>query len=1251
MAGGRECLGSSGRFIYPRSVTCLFLRLILIPPCRMLRALELAGFKSFADRTRFEFPDGITVVVGPNGSGKSNIVDAIKWVLGSQSAKSLRGKEMSDVIFKGSDSRPGAGAAEATIIFDNSSGDLPLEATEVHVTRRVYRSGEGEYLINNQAVRLKDVKNLIRGTGIGIDAYSLIEQGKVDRMLQANAKDRRAIFEEAAGISRFKAKKVEAERRLARVQQNLTRLGDIVDEVASRLRSLKSQASKAERYRQATERLRELRTQVAWADWTTLSDELQTGERELAEAISRHRELDARRQQIADQRQSLELELQEIADRARGVEEQRGQSLRQIAELNGRRVADEASIGDLRSQVAAALRRVRLLQTRAGSAAAELRSANERLREYQRELDTVRERLSGAEQERDEIQAEVAEVQVRRDDLRQQHLAAVRRVADLESKRQRGEQQIAETTRRLDQLQKRAEQSRELLHQSTEETERAAHRLASLDESIHEFAKRIELATAALQQSRRTLQRRRDEGSALKVRLQGVTERLSVLEDLQRRQEGVSGGVRTILEQWSGLETTSSAQQKSRGTGESGPVGDSGQSLQGIVADCFEVDVEVAPLVDAALGDRSQYLVCEGDAIQRAILENRIEINSRVGILRIDELPRRRAGDRIRLDGLRGVIGRLDRMIRCDDRHAPLARHLLGSTWLVDSLKTAWGLRKLSGAGLRFVTASGELLESDGTTVLGPGGVATGLVSRRSEMASAEQEIKHYRYQLTESEQESQRLSVRVDQEAAELGQLEQKHRALITDRAGVEAEHRHLSERLESRRVACDELAAEMAATVRERDETDAECRRIVADLTEQRRQVETLELHNVEVEEMFSGAQTALQQSAAAVMSVSVDVARAEQKVEALSVTLEQQRRDQSQREAAVAEVRQQAAQGRTRLGDLTQRILDATSRLALLHWESERDEAQLRELARAADAIREQMRRHRKSNESVIQEANQANEAVHAITSKRDNAKLRRDTLAERMLEDYEIDLRGGERPEDWVPPEDRDAVDAEITSLRGQVQKTGSVNMEALEELEELQTRYDELHGQYQDLTAAKDSLQRIISRINADSRRLFLDTLEAIRQNFQKLYRKSFGGGTADLILEESDDPLEAGVEIVATPPGKPSFNNSLLSGGEKALTAVALLMAIFQYRPSPFCVLDEVDAPFDEANIGRFVTVLTEFLDQTKFVVVTHSKKTMTAANTLYGVTMQESGVSKQVSIRFEDVSEDGEINAGGEAA
>jgi len=1205
----------------------------------MLKALEIAGFKSFADRTRFDFPDGITVVVGPNGSGKSNIVDAIKWVLGSQSAKSLRGKDMSDVIFKGSQTRKAAGAAEATIIFDNSGGNLPVDAAEVHVTRRVYRSGEGEYLINNQAVRLKDVKDLIRGTGIGIDAYSLIEQGKVDRMLQANAKDRRAIFEEAAGISRFKAKKVEAERRLARVQTNLTRLGDIVDEVASRLKSIRSQASKAERYRQASERLKELRTQLAWTDWGELSTELQTLDAELAVALTRQHELELHRQEMTQQRQAADLQLQEIADQARGTEEARSERLQRIAELVGRRDADNAAVVDLRLSMAKSLRRVRLLQSHAGSAAAELRGAHERLKEYEQELSHVRRQTAEVEANRDRIQTEVNQVLQQRESLQQQHLASVRRVAELEANRQRTESRISEAARTLAHLAKRLAVAETLLADASGEAVKSREHVAKLGTQIGAIAKEIELADAKLQASRRTLSRRTEENSAIKIRLQGVIERHHVLDELNRRQEGVSGGVRVILAQ------LDEASQWFQG------ITSFRHQVHGIVADCFHVDVQVAPLIDAALGHRSQYVVVSGNTVQDAILGGKLRIDSRVGLIRIDELPSRRPGDRIRLDGLRGVIGRGDRMIQCEEKFEPLARHLLSNTWLVDSLQTALGLRKLSGAGLRFVTAAGEVLESDGTTVVGPASTATGLVSRRSELIAAAQEIKHYRFQLSEGEQEVERVAAIVDEQAANLGRLEQRHRGLVTERAAAEAELRHAEERMQSRQSVYGEIDSEILSSTEVRETAAQQSQQLLEQITAGRHQTESLELRSAEIEEMLSESQTSLQSAIGAVMTISVDLARAEQKYEALAAAIQQQQRDQSEREAAVAEVRAQAESQRTRIKELTTRVLDASSRLATLHWDAQENAAELERLARHAADVRQANREILKASEEAMKNASAASEAVHSITAQRDNTKLRLETLAQRIFEDYELDLRGTDPPEDLQPPEDRHACEEEITNLRAQLQRTSSVNMEALEELEGLQTRYDELHQQYQDLTAAKDSLQRIIGRINADSRRLFMDTLEAIRQNFQVLYRKSFGGGHADLILEESEDPLEAGVEIVATPPGKPSFSNSLLSGGEKALTAVALLMSIFQYRPSPFCVLDEVDAPFDEANIGRFVMVLNEFLDHTKFVIVTHSKKTMTAATTLYGVTMQESGVSKQVSIRFEDVSEDGEISTEGEAA
>ncbi len=1195
----------------------------------MLKALELAGFKSFADRTRFDFPDGITVVVGPNGSGKSNIVDAIKWVLGSQSPKGLRGKDMSDVIFKGSQTRKAAAAAEATIIFDNEDGNLPVDAPEVHVTRRVYRSGESEYLINKQAVRLKDVKNLIRGTGIGIDAYSLIEQGKVDRMLQANAKDRRAIFEEAAGISRFKAKKLEAERRLARVQTNLTRLSDIVDEVGSRLKSIRSQASKAERYRQASDKLKGLRTQIAWTDWLSLKEELDEIETDFESAANRKAELESQREAMTQKRQSADLELQEIAEKARESEEQRADFRQQIAEFSGRRDADQSMMGEMRLTVANSLRRMRGLQSQANSTATGLQDALSRLSQYKTELDAATARREELDQERGTVQTETNKVLEQRNELQRGHLVAVRELADQESSRQRTQTRLAEAARTLISLRKRAEAASTLLKQAESQVGTADESVVTLTDQIDSLAKDIEIADAKVQESRRTLKRRSEEVAALSAKLEGVTERFNVLDELNKRQEGISGGVQTILQQ---------LQSSTHGLA---------SFVQGLVVDCFEVDVKVAPLIDAALGPRSQYLVVQGNKLQEAIVNGEFEINTRVGLIRIDELPKRRPGDRIRLDGLRGVVGRGDRLVSCDETHTELIHHLLSNTWVVDSLATAFGLRKLSGAGLRFVTSAGELLESDGTTVVGPPGLTSGLVSRRSELAATEQDVKHYRFQVSEGEKEVERLSKLVDEQAAELGRLEQQHRALVTDRVAAESEAKHVRQRLEAQQLVCGDLDAELLATTTNKSQAESENRLFEQRITDGKKRIETLELELAESDETLSGSQAALQAATNAVMDASVQVAKAEQKYEALNISLEQQRHDQNQRELAVQEALSQSEQGRGKIQELISRIAEAAISLTGLNEQLSGTDQSLQLLAEQAKTVRDSNREILKASEQAMQDAAKASEAVHAIGAKRENAFLRRDTLADRLMEDYEIDLQNDEPPEDLQAPEDRDTVEAEITRLRTQLQRTNNVNMEALEELEGLQQRYDELHSQYQDLSAAKDSLQRIIGRINADSRRLFMDTLEAIRQNFQKLYRKSFGGGHADLVLEESEDPLEAGVDIVATPPGKPSFSNSLLSGGEKALTAVALLMAIFQYRPSPFCVLDEVDAPFDEANIGRFVAVLNEFLDHSKFVIVTHSKKTMTSATTLYGVTMQESGVSKQVSIRFEDVSEDGEINEG----
>ncbi len=513
---------------------------------------------------------------------------------------------------------------------------------------------------------------------------------------------------------------------------------------------------------------------------------------------------------MTQQRQAADLQLQEIAEQARAAEERRADLRQKVAELVGRRDADQLAMTDLRLSVAKSLRRMRLLKSQAGSAAAGLKDAFDRLAAYESELVEVRQRNAEIETQRNQIQAEVDQVRTRRDDVQQQHLFAVRHVAELDSNRQRTESRIAEAARMMVNLGKRLATAKSLLDDATAEAETAGNRVATLDQQISQLAKEVELADAKAQESRRTLKRRAEENSALKARLEGITQRVNVLRDLQQRQEGISGGVRTILKQ---LHDSSH------------PLSD---CLQGIVADCFEVDVKVAPLIDAALGERSQYLVVSTGELQDAILDGSLEIENRVGLLRIDDLPNRRPGDRIRLDGLKGVIGRGDRLVTCDERFEPLVRHLLSNTWLVESLATAFGLRKLSGAGLRFVTAAGELLDSDGTIVVGPAGMSTGLISRRSELASAEDEINHYRFQIKAGEAEVERLGNVVDEQAAEFGRLEHRHRTLITERAEAEAERRHAEDSRQSRQSICDEITAEITTATDDRNAANAENKRL---------------------------------------------------------------------------------------------------------------------------------------------------------------------------------------------------------------------------------------------------------------------------------------------------------------------------------------------------------------------------------------------------------------------------------------
>ena len=1205
----------------------------------MLKALELYGFKSFADKTRFEFPHGITVVVGPNGSGKSNVVDAIRWVLGEQSAKSLRGSEMADVIFKGSGTgqRKPSNTAEVTIIFDNQQRVLDVDSAEVLVTRRVYRSGEGEYLINGEPCRLRDIKDLFRGTGVGTDTYSLIEQGKVDTLLQASPRERRAIFEEAAGISRFKAKKVESQRRLDRVQQNLLRLSDIVEEVERRLRSLRNQATKARRYKEYTDRLQSLRTYVGLTDYRQISAELHQVESQLAAVGDQLTALTDTTRAVEEEVTSLDGRLATIEIDVTDIGQSLAKNREVIASHEATIQLQRRQIAQLEEEELRCRKQHLVLNSRAGNVQLQLQQIQEQLNAAEQERDLASSRAATASQQLKQLDEQLLARRTQVQHVRHKHADQLQEIARLSTQLSGLESELSLAHRSIARDEERRARLQTQLQQIKEEKQGFEAREAELRNQLDQATSELELAQHERDSVAANVTVLQQQLAERQQRLTAATERAKVLEEVEKRLEGIGAGTKDLLAQ-----------------ARSGAVGSLGE-VRGMVADLIEVRVEMAPLIDAALGERAQFIVVAGQRTMRAVASGALTLRGRVGLISLASISQPATGNEVSLAGEEGVLGRATDFIQVDPLWRDLADFLLGSTWLVESLESAWQLqlRQCDSTGRvpRFVTRSGEVLEADGTMCGGPRQASGGLVSRRSELRSL-------RTQIQQDNAETSVLGQKLAGQREALAACDQRlkewsaarkdagdayaeaHARAETARQSecqTEIAHQSLQEDLSNLKTRQAELAAQQAATMATLDGRQKSVAELERRLAEQQSAIAELDEDRLATE--------------ATATATKIKLAKVEQQIETLRMQALRCRQDSEERTRAMRDVRQTLAHCQSRHRETSRDILRASSLVAEYHLEQQSAHHRLRQLHAERDRIAADRVARLGRAQSLREQVRATEKTQHALELQAGELGLKREGVAERVRDDYGIELSSIEQQ--LSEELERAEIDQEIADLRRKISNIGAVNMESLAELEELEERFGTLSTQHDDLVQAKESLERIINRINADSRRMFVQTLDAIRKSFQLLFRRAFGGGNADILIEDETDVLESGIDIVATPPGKHSLHISLLSGGERALTAVTLLLAIFRYRPSPFCILDEVDGPLDEANIGRFVDVLSEFLDQTKVVIVTHSKKTMSSATTLYGVTMQESGVSKRVSVQFSDVSEDGSIREGqdGEAA
>lgn len=1179
-----------------------------------LKRIVLHGFKSFADRTEFDFGPGLTMVVGPNGCGKSNIVDAVRWVLGEQSARSLRGHKMADVIFAGSRTRKPANAATVELTFDNRTRFLAHDASEVVVSRVLYRNGDSEYRLNGSPCRLKDIRHLFLDTGVGVEAYSIIEQGRVDQLLQANPVERREIFEEAAGISRYKVQRTEAERKLERTQANLLRVNDLVEELEKRLRSVKLAATKARKWQEYDARLRELRASFSLAEY----HELECARRQ---AQARAAELNQQLQSLRAELGRHDAEAAEHTLAAQQLDERIQAATAQLAALQGEHatLAERLAQGERRLVELAALRERRGGQT--GELAERMAAALQRLREDEAALVEQRAAVTRAAERVAELdQAQRAAVD-RRDDARRALEAAkatafeaVRRCALLHSEHNSLTVHAQRLRAQGERLHARRGELDGELAALTQQHGAAAERAAALDASLDALRAALQTAENQLEElnaARATLE---GELAAAKETRSAVLSRLELLEDLERRLEGVDQGTQAVLA-WRAQ------------AGASG-------SVCGLVADLLRIDDPRVWLLQPLLATFENHVVVADAYAFLSELSRQAELPGPVRLLALDRLPATLT--RADYTNAPGFVARAADWVTCAAEYRPLAEHLLGRVIVVDVMERALALAANAPDCYVFVTLDGRTVSTSGRLTVGAAHAPPGLISRKTEIRQLHQRLEEVETQV--------RRATRQRNELEQAASDAQVHRGeLLTQIAGVQKEHaqahtalvRAEGELLRAQREAA-VLDSELAGVQRALAEAAEQERRLLAeasaagqDQVAHESRIEALQAELAGLEEIVTRLAHELTEARVAAGRAAEKQAAGEEALAQMRTglaALEQQRSD-AQREADAAADQIEATRAE---------LATARQRQAACAQETELAQAAVL----AARGQRQELRQRQESAagqaRAVHERLRQVEAELHQCEINRRETDVRQDNLLARIRDDLAIDLAAQyasytHTERDW------DAVRAEIEDLRGRIARLGHVNLDALAELEELTPRYETLVVQRDDLVDSIARLQTLIAELDAESRARFAAAFQQIRGNFQELFRKLFGGGKADIILEDPERPLECGIEIIARPPGKEPQSISLLSGGEKTLTAVALLMAVFQSKPSPFAFLDEVDAALDEANTERFNMLLQEFLAHSQFVVVTHSKRTMQCADVLYGVTMEEPGVSKHVSVRLLD--------------
>ncbi len=1178
-----------------------------------LKSIEVYGFKSFANRIIFEFNKGITGIVGPNGSGKSNVGDAVRWVLGEQSAKQLRGAKMEDVIFSGTELRKPHGSAYVAITLDNSDHSLPVDYEEVTVARRVYRSGESEYLINGNVSRLKDVHSLFFDTGIGKEGYSIIGQGQVERILSGKPEERRELFDEAAGIVKYKKNKAATEKSLEAERENLNRVNDILAELERQVGPLKQQSEVAKKYLVYKGELKRFDVNVFLMENEKLEQDLKDKEEKLHIVNEDSERLKAEFEETKSEYERMETVLEESA---RTIEDDRNR----IHELKLNAERNEGEVNVLKQQISNAKSTDIHLSEQIDRINQSLASQEKEKREFQEKKAALDEKMDSADDVVDEAQAvsqaieeEIAGLLEEIEKSKADIIEYLNDDANLKAKVGRYDTMLENISYRKTQLNQRFLQFKSDELKDKEEYEKHNTSLAEIEKTVAEILEKLEDTDAKLDKNTIETNENKQRLSGANNEYSSVKSKLEALRNITERYDGYGNSIKRVMEQKS-----------------------SNPGIVGVVADIIQVNQEYEIAVETALGGSIQNIVTDNENTAKRL----IQFLKKNKFGRATFLPLTTIGGKYsefnNKEALKepGVIGLAKDLVKVHDKYSAVTDHLLGRILVVDTIDHAIAVNKKYHQSLRIVTKEGELLTPGGAMTGGAFKNSSNLLGRKRELDELTKELAEINNEIANATKEESELHEVREQLKHTKEDLNLKLQELYLQKNTVSISIEQVSKNLA-------ETANAFASVNKESKELEAQIEEINQnknELYDNHKQAEAakqaLEERITALEEQAAAKREELKKSNERVSELMIEFNTIKQQDDFLIENLRRIRVEEGKLKEELELYRSQMSNSGKAVEELVGKINQFNALI-----EKDREEiVRLEENLQKAVAEREELNARHKEffgrREKLNEEITGLDKSAFRLSAQVEKLSEQADNLSRYMWEEYELTYQSAMELKDNTL-NDLDALKREVSQVKAKIKSLGDVNVNAIEDYKMVSERYEFLKGQHDDIVKAETNLMQIIAELDTAMRTQFEEKFREIQVMFDKVFRELFGGGKATLELVEDEDILEAGIRIIAQPPGKKLQNMMQLSGGEKALSAIALLFAIQSLKPSPFCLLDEIEAALDDSNVTRYARYLNKLTKDTQFIVITHRKGTMEAADVLYGITMQEKGVSTLVSVNL----------------